>query len=140
MMESYEFKCGSCGAQYRYVGFKTGIGKTPEQLKQMADERHVCRECGHDDREGGEKSEHGLDMSPGANGAAKLAAECAAPPSEKKAFEVPVVRNSWGTMRIRVDAVDAEEARLLAVERAGNEVFDEDGSDYWADVPEEVDA
>lgn len=108
-MESYEFKCGACGTSYRYTGFKTGIGKTLAQLKQMEDERHVCRDCGHDDRQGGEKNKHGLDMSPEANAAAAFVAECLTPPTKAtKVFEVPVVRNSWGRRRIRVDAVDAE--------------------------------
>ena len=74
-MESYQFKCGACGAQYSYVGFKTGIGKTAAQLKQMEDERHVCRECGHDDRTGGNENEHGLDWSESANAAASFVAE-----------------------------------------------------------------
>ena len=51
-------------------------------------------------------------------------------------WEVPVVRNSWGSQRIRVEADTAEEAKEKAVEKAGDEVFDEDGSDYWADEPE----
>lgn len=138
-MESYEFKCGACGSQYVYTGFKTGIGKTPAQLKQMEDERHVCRDCGHDDRQGGENNKHGPDMSPEANAAAGFAAECLTPPDKPtRTFEVPVVRNSWGTRRIRVKAVDAEEAKRKALEQAGDEVFKEEEADYWADVPEEI--
>lgn len=62
-MEHYTFNCGKCGASYNYVGYKTGIGKNEAQLKQMADDAHVCRECGYDDRteEGGPKNEQKLD-------------------------------------------------------------------------------
>jgi hypothetical protein len=58
--------------------------------------------------------------------------------SEAMIFEVPVMRNSWGCMRIRVEADSEEDAKRKAVEQAADEVFDEDGSDYWADVPEKV--
>lgn len=47
-METYHFKCRNpdCKARYSYVGFKTGIGKTPAQLDQMRREGTVCRQCG----------------------------------------------------------------------------------------------
>ena len=66
-MEHYIFNCGSCGKSYSYVGYKTGLGKTPTQLEQMANEAHVCRYCGHDDREGGASNEQKLDWGDNAS-------------------------------------------------------------------------
>ncbi len=45
-MEAYESRCPDCGKTYTWVGYKTGIGKTPEQLAQMKRDRTVCRYCG----------------------------------------------------------------------------------------------
>ena len=45
-MENYQSHCPACNATYRWTGYKTGIGKTPEQLEQMHLEQTVCRECG----------------------------------------------------------------------------------------------
>ena len=75
-MEQYTFNCAACGANYNYTGFKTGIGKTAAQLKQMSDERHVCRKCGYDDRTGDSTmpNTHSLDMSEEANAAGAFAA------------------------------------------------------------------
>jgi len=79
-MEHYSFKCGSCNCSYNYVGFKTGIGKTEAQLKQMRDETHICRHCEYDDREGEKKSEQSLDMVDNASSdAAAFAASLFAP-------------------------------------------------------------
>ena len=45
-MEYYVADCADCGAHYRYVGYKTGLGKSQAQLEQMKRDRTVCRECG----------------------------------------------------------------------------------------------
>lgn len=60
-MENYIFTCGKCERKYSFVGYKTDIGKNPAQLKQMEDEAHMCRQCGHDDRQGGPKNKCELD-------------------------------------------------------------------------------
>lgn len=45
-MEAYKSTCPDCKAVYFWTGFKTGIGKTPEQLENMKRRESVCRECG----------------------------------------------------------------------------------------------
>ena len=45
-MEAYKSTCPDCKVVYFWTGFKTGIGKTPEQLEEMERKRTVCRECG----------------------------------------------------------------------------------------------
>lgn len=45
-MEAYVSTCKACKKIYRWIGYKTGIGKTPEQLEQMSRERTVCKFCG----------------------------------------------------------------------------------------------
>lgn len=47
-MEAYRTKCQEpdCGHERSWVGFKTGIGKTPEQLAQMRRDQTVCVRCG----------------------------------------------------------------------------------------------
>ena len=37
-MEAYKMKCNSCGRARNWVGYKTGLGKTPEQLQEMRKE------------------------------------------------------------------------------------------------------
>lgn len=44
-MEAYKSTCQSCGKVYFWTGYKTGIGKTEVQLKQMHDERTICKYC-----------------------------------------------------------------------------------------------
>lgn len=45
-MEAYKSTCKACGATYFWVGYKTGLGKTKEQLEAMHKRQTVCRECG----------------------------------------------------------------------------------------------
>ncbi|KKN96773.1 hypothetical protein LCGC14_0164170 [marine sediment metagenome] len=45
-MEYYESHCPDCNATYRWVGYKTGIGKTPEQLAAMNRLHTTCERCG----------------------------------------------------------------------------------------------
>lgn len=45
-MEYYESSCQKCGHRWQWVGYKTGIGKTPEQLAEMAVAGKKCPECG----------------------------------------------------------------------------------------------
>lgn len=49
-MEYYKSTCANptCLKTYTWVGFKTGIGKTPEQLEQMRRDETVCRYCGQE--------------------------------------------------------------------------------------------
>lgn len=44
-MEAYESTCKKCGHKWQWVGYKTGIGKTPAQLEQMRTEGTVCPKC-----------------------------------------------------------------------------------------------
>ncbi|OGH92575.1 MAG: hypothetical protein A2534_00675 [Candidatus Magasanikbacteria bacterium RIFOXYD2_FULL_39_9] len=39
-------KCNSCGRARNWVGYKTGLGKTPEQLQEMRKEETTCKFCG----------------------------------------------------------------------------------------------
>ncbi|MBI2450557.1 MAG: hypothetical protein HYV47_03420 [Candidatus Nealsonbacteria bacterium] len=45
-MEAYKTICPDCGHVRFWVGYKTGIGKTPEQLQAMHDARITCVKCG----------------------------------------------------------------------------------------------
>jgi len=45
-VEAYKSSCPDCKKTYFWVGFKTGLGKTPEQLKQMEKDHNVCLHCG----------------------------------------------------------------------------------------------
>ena len=45
-MEAYKSHCLSCKRTYYWTGYKTGLGKTPQQLEQMKTEMTVCRHCG----------------------------------------------------------------------------------------------
>jgi hypothetical protein len=44
-MEAYKMKCNNCGRTRNWVGYKTGLGKTPEQLKEMEREETTCQYC-----------------------------------------------------------------------------------------------
>lgn len=48
-MEAYRSHCPHCNRTYNWSGYKTGIGKSAEQLAQMRREQTVCRYC---DKEG----------------------------------------------------------------------------------------
>lgn len=47
-MEAYRTKCQEpgCGFERTWIGYKTGFGKTPEQLAQMHREETTCIKCG----------------------------------------------------------------------------------------------
>jgi len=45
-MEYYESKCQKCNHTWRWTGYKTGIGKTPEQLEAMSKAGKTCPSCG----------------------------------------------------------------------------------------------
>jgi len=45
-MEYYESTCTECGHKWRWVGYKTSIGKTAAQLAQMKIAGTECPECG----------------------------------------------------------------------------------------------
>lgn len=45
-MEAYKTTCPDCGYVRDWVGYKTGIGKTPQQLQKMRDDRVTCVRCG----------------------------------------------------------------------------------------------
>ena len=44
-MESYKSKCMDCERIYSWTGCKTGIGKSKEQLLEMAKQSHTCKYC-----------------------------------------------------------------------------------------------
>lgn len=44
-MEAYKSICPDCKAVYFWQGFKTGLGKTPEQLEKMKNDQTVCKKC-----------------------------------------------------------------------------------------------
>lgn len=44
-MEAYKTVCPDCGHVRFWVGYKTGIGKTEEQLRQMHEEETTCESC-----------------------------------------------------------------------------------------------
>lgn len=45
-MEAYKSSCPDCGHTWFWTGFKTGIGKTQEQLAEMKRKRETCVRCG----------------------------------------------------------------------------------------------
>lgn len=45
-MEAYKTTCPDCGNERFWTGYKTGIGKTPEQFQQMQEEKTTCKTCG----------------------------------------------------------------------------------------------
>ena len=45
-MEAYKSTCPTCHKTYFWTGYKTGIGKTPQQLAQMRKDDTTCRYCG----------------------------------------------------------------------------------------------
>lgn len=48
-MEAYKTKCRDaekCGFERPWIGFKTGIGKTSEQLAKMQKDQSTCIKCG----------------------------------------------------------------------------------------------
>ena len=49
-MEAYRTKCQKpdteCGFERTWMGYKTGIGKTPKQLAQMRTDETTCIKCG----------------------------------------------------------------------------------------------
>lgn len=45
-MEAYKTTCPDCGNVRYWVGYKTGLGKTPEQLQRMRDDAITCVRCG----------------------------------------------------------------------------------------------
>ena len=46
-MEAYKSYCSRCKETYFWAGYKTGIGKTEEQLIQMKKYETVCKHCGY---------------------------------------------------------------------------------------------
>lgn len=46
IMEAYKTTCPDCSSVRYWTGYKTGIGKTPEQLEQMEINYKTCRKCG----------------------------------------------------------------------------------------------
>lgn len=45
-MEAYKTTCPDCGHVRFWVGYKTGLGKTPEQLEKMKRDSVTCVRCG----------------------------------------------------------------------------------------------
>lgn len=47
-MEAYKTTCSNpkCGYVRTWTGYKTGLGKTPEQLEQMTKDHTTCIRCG----------------------------------------------------------------------------------------------
>lgn len=48
-MEAYKTTCGKCGHIRFWTGFKTGLGKTDEQLAEMHRQETTCVKCGSTD-------------------------------------------------------------------------------------------
>jgi len=44
-MEAYKSTCPECDRAYRWIGYKTGFGKSPEQLERMERDHTVCKYC-----------------------------------------------------------------------------------------------
>lgn len=69
-MEHYRTTCPRCESSRSWVGYKTGFGKTQEQLEQMRKEKKTCIHCGYDKAETrldglpfyGQNAEHGIEM------------------------------------------------------------------------------
>jgi hypothetical protein len=51
-MEHYESKCGECGHRWRWVGYKTAIGKTDAQVAEMKKAGTRCPRCHGDAKVG----------------------------------------------------------------------------------------
>ena len=45
-MERYKVTCEACKETYAFVDFKTGLGKSPEQIEAWRKRRTVCKFCG----------------------------------------------------------------------------------------------
>lgn len=45
-MEAYKMSCHDCGKIRFWVGYKTGLGKSAEQLRVMKEEHTTCQYCG----------------------------------------------------------------------------------------------
>lgn len=45
-MEAYKSMCPDCGKTYCWIGYKTGIGKTPQELEKINRDHTVCKYCG----------------------------------------------------------------------------------------------
>ncbi|MFA5358724.1 MAG: hypothetical protein WC310_02815 [Patescibacteria group bacterium] len=45
-MEAYKTVCPDCGYVRFWTGWKTGLGKTKEQLEQMSRDFKTCKKCG----------------------------------------------------------------------------------------------
>lgn len=45
-MEAYKTVCSDCGYIDFWTGYKTGLGKTPEQLAEMQKKETICSNCG----------------------------------------------------------------------------------------------
>ena len=45
-MEFYKSHCPGCNKTYRWIGYKTEIGKAAEQLKKMHEDETICKHCG----------------------------------------------------------------------------------------------
>ena len=45
-MEAYKTICPDCGYVRFWMGYKTGLGKTPVQLQKMRDDAVTCTRCG----------------------------------------------------------------------------------------------
>ena len=63
-MEAYRMTCNACGRTRTWVGYKTGSGKTPQQLEEMRREQTTCKYCGSQNVESGldRESEIGQDF------------------------------------------------------------------------------
>jgi len=44
-MENYRSYCPNCDKEYTWQGYKTGLGKSNEQLEQMNKDETVCKHC-----------------------------------------------------------------------------------------------
>lgn len=47
-MEAYKTLCPKCNYVRYWTGYKTGLGKTKEQLEEMRREESTCINCGSD--------------------------------------------------------------------------------------------
>ena len=52
-MEAYKSYCPDCKETYFWHGFKTGLGKSPEQLAVMKKRDTVCKYCGSENLQTG---------------------------------------------------------------------------------------
>ena len=50
-MEAYKMTCKNCGYVRYWSGFKTGLGKSPEQLEKMREDNTTCVNCLYDQNE-----------------------------------------------------------------------------------------